>query len=104
MSIATRASAASATPSIDRHWPSTNPPRLVIDPPPRAVGRIAQLVEQLTLNQRVTGSSPVAPTINEIKYLVLNCRLRNRVSVSRRATSVQTPEAVSSARGGARLH
>ena len=25
-------------------------------------GRIAQLVEQLTLNQRVTGSSPVAPT------------------------------------------
>jgi hypothetical protein len=26
------------------------------------VGRIAQLVEQLTLNQRVTGSSPVAPT------------------------------------------
>ena len=26
-------------------------------------GRLAQLVEQLTLNQRVTGSSPVAPTI-----------------------------------------
>src|SRR5262249_8569484 len=26
-------------------------------------GCIAQLVEQLTLNQRVTGSSPVAPTI-----------------------------------------
>jgi hypothetical protein len=25
-------------------------------------GRLAQLVEQLTLNQRVTGSSPVAPT------------------------------------------
>ena len=26
------------------------------------VGRIAQLVEQLTLNQRVQGSSPCAPT------------------------------------------
>jgi hypothetical protein len=26
-------------------------------------GRIAQLVEQLTLNQRVQGSSPCAPTI-----------------------------------------
>jgi hypothetical protein len=31
-------------------------------------GRIAQLVEQLTLNQRVQGSSPCAPTI-EIKGL-----------------------------------
>src|SRR5689334_17823220 len=31
-------------------------------------GRIAQLVEQLTLNQRVPGSSPGAPT-NEIKDL-----------------------------------
>ena len=27
------------------------------------LGRIAQLVEQLTLNQRVQGSSPCAPTI-----------------------------------------
>jgi hypothetical protein len=27
-----------------------------------AIGRIAQLVEQLTLNQRVPGSSPGAPT------------------------------------------
>jgi hypothetical protein len=26
------------------------------------LGRIAQLVEQLTLNQRVQGSSPCAPT------------------------------------------
>jgi hypothetical protein len=26
------------------------------------IGRIAQLVEQLTLNQRVPGSSPGAPT------------------------------------------
>src|SRR3954449_7727048 len=31
-------------------------------------GRIAQLVEQLTLNQRVPGSSPGAPT-NPIKHL-----------------------------------
>src|SRR4051794_39237468 len=30
--------------------------------PAKAVGRIAQLVEQLTLNQRVPGSSPGAPT------------------------------------------
>jgi hypothetical protein len=30
-------------------------------------GRIAQLVEQLTLNQRVQGSSPCAPT-NQIRY------------------------------------
>lgn len=30
--------------------------------PARAGGRVAQLVEQLTLNQRVTGSIPVAPT------------------------------------------
>jgi hypothetical protein len=28
-----------------------------------AIGRIAQLVEQLTLNQRVLGSNPSAPTI-----------------------------------------
>ena len=34
-------------------------------------GRIAQLVEQLTLNQRVQGSSPCAPTI-EIKHLSSN--------------------------------
>ena len=27
------------------------------------LGRIAQLVEQLTLNQRVVGSIPTAPTI-----------------------------------------
>jgi hypothetical protein len=35
---------------------------------PSNSGRIAQLVEQLTLNQRVQGSSPCAPT-NEIKSL-----------------------------------
>jgi hypothetical protein len=34
-------------------------------------GRIAQLVEQLTLNQRVQGSSPCAPTI-DIKDLANN--------------------------------
>src|SRR6516225_2964697 len=32
----------------------------------RVKGRIAQVVEQLTLNQRVVGSSPTAPT-NKIK-------------------------------------
>ena len=35
---------------------------------PRHSGRIAQLVEQLTLNQRVQGSSPCAPT-NLIDHL-----------------------------------
>jgi hypothetical protein len=34
-------------------------------------GRIAQLVEQLTLNQRVPGSSPGAPT-NIINDLLVN--------------------------------
>ena len=34
-------------------------------------GRIAQLVEQLTLNQRVPGSSPGAPTIDPIKLFAL---------------------------------
>ena len=39
-------------------------------PQGRLAGRIAQLVEQLTLNQRVAGSSPAAPT-NKIKDLVI---------------------------------
>jgi hypothetical protein len=33
----------------------------------RPNGRIAQVVEQLTLNQRVVGSSPTAPTKIQIK-------------------------------------
>jgi hypothetical protein len=47
-------------------------PGLTREPRPRDFdGRIAQLVEQLTLNQRVVGSSPTAPTIeiNEINGL-----------------------------------
>jgi hypothetical protein len=32
------------------------------------LGRIAQLVEQLTLNQRVQGSSPCAPTKNSLHF------------------------------------
>ena len=40
-------------------------------PPEEArFGRIAQLVEQLTLNQRVQGSSPCAPTIAESQFLL----------------------------------
>src|SRR5262245_36237053 len=39
-------------------------------------GRIAQLVEQLTLNQRVLGSSPSAPT-NLLKHLVDFSRLHS---------------------------
>ena len=34
------------------------------------LGRIAQLVEQLTLNQRVPGSSPGAPTIDLARLFV----------------------------------
>jgi hypothetical protein len=41
------------------------------DPCWRVGGRIAQLVEQLTLNQRAVGSSPTAPT-NEIEGLPSN--------------------------------
>jgi hypothetical protein len=37
----------------------------------RKWGRLAQLVEQLTLNQRVVGSNPSASTIF-IKYLTMN--------------------------------
>ena len=36
----------------------------------KGFGRIAQLVEQLTLNQRVVGSNPTAPT-NDFKGLAL---------------------------------
>ncbi len=44
-----------------------------------AAGRIAQLVEQLTLNQRVQGSNPCAPT-NEIKGLRPSpCFTKNRL-------------------------
>ena len=42
------------------------------DPCGRAGGRIAQLVEQLTLNQRAVGSSPTAPTTKPRKYLQIS--------------------------------
>ena len=45
-------------------------------------GRIAQLVEQLTLNQRVVGSSPTAPTkfsqSNQTLCKFLICRVRRK--------------------------
>ncbi len=41
------------------HFPSLFCPAIARAP---HSGRIAQLVEQLTLNQRVVGSSPTAPT------------------------------------------
>ena len=49
-----------------RGWPCT---RGAIRP--SQGGRIAQVVEQLTLNQRVVGSSPTAPTkeINNLANL-----------------------------------
>ena len=42
--------------------------RRLVKGAPRWCGCIAQLVEQLTLNQRVQGSSPCAPT-NDFKAL-----------------------------------
>lgn len=44
--------------------------------PVRHPGRIAQLVEQLTLNQRVQGSSPCAPT-NKFKDLISTSQERS---------------------------
>jgi hypothetical protein len=38
-------------------------------------GRLAQLVEQLTLNQRVTGSSPVSLIKNRCFFIVIACHL-----------------------------
>ena len=43
--------------------PSLDSPGSLCYTTPPLYGRIAQLVEQLTLNQRVPGSSPGAPTI-----------------------------------------
>ncbi len=51
--------------------------------PRRSDGRIAQLVEQLTLNQRVQGSSPCAPTItSNASRDMPQIRCRNTGSVS----------------------
>src|SRR5271154_7284246 len=66
MFTATPVSAATATSSIESELPggvrsSTRGPRFVIYAA-FPYGCIAQLVEQLTLNQRVAGSSPAAPT------------------------------------------
>ncbi len=44
-------------------------------------GRIAQLVEQLTLNQRVHGSSPCAPTI-EINRLGVELNIQSESETS----------------------
>ena len=49
-------------------------------------GRIAQLVEQLTLNQRVAGSSPAAPT-NQINGLAKNGFIRPRPNTHRVPTA-----------------
>ena len=50
---------------MDGHWRFQTPHQPWYT---AAWGRVAQLAEQLTLNQRVRGSSPRAPT-NEIKGL-----------------------------------
>ena len=50
---------------LDKTAPGAMKPALVALGLAPAGGRIAQLVEQLTLNQRVQGSNPCAPT-NEI--------------------------------------
>ena len=54
-------------------------PGLTREPRPRDFdGRIAQLVEQLTLNQRVQGSSPCAPTIEHNDLAVILGMLPNK--------------------------
>ena len=54
-----------------------------------AWGRLAQLVEQLTLNQRVVGSNPTAPTISRavMPYLSRDERIR-RLFASRQVREV----------------
>jgi hypothetical protein len=47
---------------LDKTAPGAMKPDLVALGLAPAGGRIAQLVEQLTLNQRVQGSNPCAPT------------------------------------------
>jgi hypothetical protein len=48
------------------------------------LGRIAQLVEQLTLNQRVQGSSPCAPTRqnNDLAKIIIYIVLLGKQPVS----------------------
>ena len=53
---------------LDKTAPGAMKRALVVPGFTLAAGRIAQLVEQLTLNQRVQGSNPCAPT-NEINVL-----------------------------------
>src|SRR5580692_5230632 len=48
----------------------------LVEPAGRWCGRIAQLVEQLTLNQRAQGSSPCAPTNDISLYSLLNLASR----------------------------
>jgi hypothetical protein len=55
-------------------------------PPRWRFGRIAQLVEQLTLNQRVPGSSPGAPT-NKIKDIANGAIGRSRASICEASSS-----------------
>jgi hypothetical protein len=50
-------------------WPATTMHAKV---PQCALGCIAQLVEQLTLNQRVAGSNPATPTNNIKSFRVMH--------------------------------
>ena len=64
-------------------------PSMVVRPRPGLprFGRIAQLVEQLTLNQRVQGSSPCAPTkiasnINELaRFNESHCAVKKLIKI-----------------------
>src|SRR5271166_6030288 len=55
----------------------------------KRLGRIAQLVEQLTLNQRVQGSSPCAPTnkINDLRLSTGRQETENVAGATSRATN-----------------
>src|SRR6516225_849053 len=54
-------------------------------------GRIAQLVEQLTLNQRVPGSSPGAPTNKQAKSISYGSRALSKHREAPRPHSVSAP-------------
>src|SRR3546814_20361262 len=61
-----------------RSLPGTRLPKPPRRSPKNGNGRIAQLVEQLTLNQRVLGSSPSASTIfsNNLAPILRGSRLK----------------------------
>ena len=58
----------------------------------KGVGRIAQVVEQLTLNQRVVGSSPTAPTNKSMTCEIWQSSFRQIITgLFRQISSLRSP-------------